>query len=807
MKKTILLAAGIVLPLFIFSQIGFQKFYGRPSTFQEIRAIVPMDDGGFLLGGTNGDTNGNGDDFWIVKTDSLGNEEWSENHGTYLNEKLYFLNKTPDGGYLIAGTQGGATYKRDLYVLKINSDYEFEWDAKLTDNNDASWVGGVYVEENGDIYISFSQNSKGTFFKLNAAGEFEWSKAPFTINKATGVTPTDDGHYFLHGSLVNYSNGVSINKVFKVKPNGNLVLVEEINGSSEVRAVTYANLSGHHVLYGASGVITKIDDDGEIIWQHSFYQTGAKSFKIIDLGNDEYLAFDKRGIRKIVVNDTWANNTEYKYFDGFTSHEILAGEILPTGGLLLVGNNRNDDKGIDGFALNTNEIFDEKWQIPVGDLAPSGDDEGGAVLQTPDDGYVMGGCGYFSGSGKDFYIIKTDSTGMVEWELNDGDLDEAENIFDIALTADEGLLFSGWAKSSPDTVILKVLKTDLQGNLLWKKSYLHSFRFRGMQSVALQDTGAVIAYTAAVLGAGISPTYMKVGTNGDSLWTKKLNETHFYNRFFKTILTSDNHLLSVGRVPSDDSGWIFKTDLNGNIIFDLSFEIDDPDFYRFTAVAESSYGTYLIPFSKSKINSEIDSLFILEVNENGTINQKVLLSTSYSNVGACCIDKISSDEYLFSLTANEDSIYIIHLNADFDMLTISQYRRDISQGVSDTDATSDNGLVLFGDMLNMNSDDFYLVKTWPNGAVKTIEINPLGQMSIYPNPADSDLSVSFESPYLGPVEISIISSSGQRLRHFKEEKSSTVFQGTYQLNGLPPGAYFVQLAADGRRITRAWIKQ
>jgi type IX secretion system substrate protein len=74
-------------------------------------------DKGFILGGIsesdisgdktqpNWDPGGITNDFWIVKTDSLGNKQWDKDFGgTQEEDAIGNISQTTDGGYLVAGT-------------------------------------------------------------------------------------------------------------------------------------------------------------------------------------------------------------------------------------------------------------------------------------------------------------------------------------------------------------------------------------------------------------------------------------------------------------------------------------------------------------------------------------------------------------------------------------------------------------------------------------------------------------------------------------------------------------------------------
>lgn len=124
-------------------------------------------DGGFILGGTSasgvsGDiqhpSNGN-KDFWIVKTDSIGNLMWEKNYGGANDEILHYVLQTSDGGYLLGGNTNSAI-GGDVSVIGFGFfDY---WIVKIDANGNKLWdqrFGGSDVEE----LTSMDQTQTGDF--------------------------------------------------------------------------------------------------------------------------------------------------------------------------------------------------------------------------------------------------------------------------------------------------------------------------------------------------------------------------------------------------------------------------------------------------------------------------------------------------------------------------------------------------------------------------------------------------------------------------------------------------------------------
>ncbi|MFI5206101.1 MAG: T9SS C-terminal target domain-containing protein, partial [Candidatus Paceibacterales bacterium] len=76
-----------------------------------IRSLQQTGDGGYILGGFSWSGIG-GDksqaswgtvDYWILKTDALGNKQWDKDFGGAGEDALFSLQQTMDGGYILGG--------------------------------------------------------------------------------------------------------------------------------------------------------------------------------------------------------------------------------------------------------------------------------------------------------------------------------------------------------------------------------------------------------------------------------------------------------------------------------------------------------------------------------------------------------------------------------------------------------------------------------------------------------------------------------------------------------------------------------
>ncbi len=199
-------------------------------------------DGGYVLcgfsrSGISGDKSeavhgGNLDsDYWIIKTDSLGNKQWDKDFGGTSYEEARSMQQTRDGGYIIAGysasdisgdkseaTKGGYDY----WIIKTDSLGNMQWDKDLggSEEDDAFSIqqtadGGFIVEGASSSSLSSDKTeaTQGAYdywiVKMDSLGHAQWDRD----NGGTGndifwsLDVTFDGGYILGGASESGASG------------------------------------------------------------------------------------------------------------------------------------------------------------------------------------------------------------------------------------------------------------------------------------------------------------------------------------------------------------------------------------------------------------------------------------------------------------------------------------------------------------------------------------------------------------------------------------------------------------------------
>lgn len=129
--------------------------------FDWCKGSSPAADGGWILAGYS-DCN-DMMDVVVVKTDSLGNEQWLTSFG---NKPFYEYGNTVcravEGGYVVAGItkemvrptgQDQRIYDNDLYLAGLNAEGAIVWD-KTIGGHGVEWANAVEVNPDGDLLIA-----------------------------------------------------------------------------------------------------------------------------------------------------------------------------------------------------------------------------------------------------------------------------------------------------------------------------------------------------------------------------------------------------------------------------------------------------------------------------------------------------------------------------------------------------------------------------------------------------------------------------------------------------------------------------
>jgi len=274
------------------------KTYGGLGEDISLGADTTKDKGFILIGYTNSFGAGS-NDILLVKTDSLGNVEWSKAYGSIYGDWGYDVQQTTDGGYILTGyldvsPPGPGLADTDLILLKTDSIGNVEWSSVFGDSLLHMGREVIQTDEGGYLVSGYSNASLGGLadvflVKTNSSGVPIWSKTygAFYSEYGYSVGALDDGYVvatLAYTDIYNTGNSADI-VVFRVDSSGGLMW-SNVYGESGYddawdlivendNTITIAGSTNNWSNGETDFLLMKIDENGNLLWSNSF---GGNSF-------------------------------------------------------------------------------------------------------------------------------------------------------------------------------------------------------------------------------------------------------------------------------------------------------------------------------------------------------------------------------------------------------------------------------------------------------------------------------------------------------------------------------------------------
>lgn len=254
---------------------------------EHFKAIKETSDGGFIVVGYVESFSTDDRAVYLVKTDSMGEVEWTQTYGDSKDDEGYDVVQTSDGGYLVAGgTKSYGAGLVDLWLIKTDSTGEILWEQVLggTKNDVAN---SLLVLENGEGLVVGTTASYGAgsndvwLVKTSVEGEILWN---ITIG-GTGfdngreILQSSDSGYLIVGETSSYGLGWNDVWLVKVDPDGAVSWNKTYGGSMNDVGKSVRETGDGYIIAGTSesfgdnlleGYVIKVDSDGELVWEETY---------------------------------------------------------------------------------------------------------------------------------------------------------------------------------------------------------------------------------------------------------------------------------------------------------------------------------------------------------------------------------------------------------------------------------------------------------------------------------------------------------------------------------------------------------
>lgn len=336
------------------------------------KSVQKTTDGGYVLAGWAG-IDYTHMDALLIKTDTNGNKLWEKRYGGTANEQAWVVRQTRDGGYILGGYTYSYSGAGDAWLIRTDINGNELWDRVVVSGGLSGSVVAALQETSDNGYVLTGNDWVA---KTDANGVVQWKKT-FSNAWLFSIQLTGDNGYVVAGQ------------------------------------------------YSSDAWLLKIDCNGNKIWDKSFDSTA------MDLAGSVQQTSDGGYI-----------------LAGWTK----SGAPYPTGGL-------SQDVWLIKTDANGNYIWDKKF-------GGTGFDGAFSVKQINDGGYIIAGYTDSFGAGnQDAWIIKTDGNGNEVWDKTFGG-SKYDTAYDVIQTDGGGYAVAAYACSYNSTGYSDALfiKTDAEGN-------------------------------------------------------------------------------------------------------------------------------------------------------------------------------------------------------------------------------------------------------------------------------------------------------------------------------------------------------
>ena len=436
-------------------------------------------------------------------------------------------------------------------------------------------------------------------------------------------------------------------------------------------------------------------------------------------------------------------------------------------------------------------------------------DAGNNVLQTNDGGYIV--CGYtisYGEGGRDVYIIKTNEFGDTLWTKTFGGIDNDEG-HAIQQTNDDGFIITGSTSSfGAGGYDVYLIKTDVNGNTLWTKTFGGTQDEDGWSVQQTNDNGYVIVGGTLSFGNYITNVYLiKTDENGDTLWTKTFGERDF-NSGASVKQTSDNGYVIVGATYNSSGNtnnaiYLIKTNVNGDTLWTKTFG-DALYDYDAMDIQITTDNKFIIVGNTTNGSSGAIDVFLLNIDNNGN----EIWSKTYGGANddwGNSVQQTNDNGYIIagsttSFGSGGYDVYLIKTNSIGDTIwtkTFGGLGDDVGGAVKQT---VDNGYIIGGTTTSFgNYYDVYLIKTDENG-LAGIEycFNSQTSINIFPNPNNGLFTIQMQNIDYKNMNVEIVNTSGQLV--YKNSINSN--SESIDLTNISEGINFIRIAGRKVNITK-----
>lgn len=337
-----------------------RSFGGQMDDFGS--SVQQTADGGYIIFGITESFGGGSNDYWLIKTDSIGNKIWDKTYGGENSDEASFGCQTSDDGYLIVGSTNSFDLgKKDIWLIKTDNQGDMIWN-KTYGGAGYETASEVLQTNDGGIAIfgytdSFGAGNRDMWLiKTDNEGNIIWEKTygGKQDDQGNSIKQTTDGGFILAGSKYTsvYTTKFDIWLV-KIDVSGEIIWEKTYGGDGDDYAWSVQQTSdGGYIICGeyyVGGVnefdifLLKTDSNGEVLWERIFnHILHDRGWSVLQTPDGGYIVagdtFTGPNVDGILIKTDSNGDTQWiKTYGGHQTDITVHVQLTNDGGYILTG--------------------------------------------------------------------------------------------------------------------------------------------------------------------------------------------------------------------------------------------------------------------------------------------------------------------------------------------------------------------------------------------------------------------------------------------------------------------------------------
>lgn len=265
--------AFILLPLLASAQTSFYKRYAD-NNYDFGHGVVQLEDSSYVVVGTSGSFAGHAQSF-LMQVDSLGNKLWSNHYGGQESDGGRRVLYQQNFGFYMCGHSnsfGAGDY--DFYLVKVNASGVEEWSRTYGDSDWERLMDATMTRDTGTVLVGEKEN--GIFgadmfiVRTDINGDTLWTKTLTNMGDdiATSVDVYQDSILYVGGTIFHADSSQSKGIIYKMLDTGEMLDTLLFHAY----AGEYA-LNDLHVIGDTVQALGSNRRDAADEWDYTFYRS------------------------------------------------------------------------------------------------------------------------------------------------------------------------------------------------------------------------------------------------------------------------------------------------------------------------------------------------------------------------------------------------------------------------------------------------------------------------------------------------------------------------------------------------------